>query len=74
MGRWGARIRDAVGSSGRVLTNLIGELELIIGEQPPLDDVPPTEAENRLRVAFLRFVLWNLRVTRDYRRRKQAER
>ena len=54
--RWGQRIGEAVGSSGRALTNLIGELELVIGPQPELSDVPPTEAENRLRVVFQRFV------------------
>jgi len=54
--RWAARIEAAAGVNGRALTDVIAELELLIGSQPPLDEVPPAEAENRFRRVFGRFL------------------
>jgi predicted ATPase/signal transduction histidine kinase len=54
--RWRERLLAAVGNGGRALTELLGELELVIGPQPPLDAVPPDEAKNRLELVFSRFV------------------
>lgn len=46
----------ALGSNGQVIINLIPNLELIIGQQPPVPELPPTEAKNRLMVTFEYFV------------------
>jgi predicted ATPase/signal transduction histidine kinase len=53
---WQHRIRTAVGSSGRVLTAMIPELERLIGEQPAVPELGPVETENRFRLVFQAFV------------------
>jgi diguanylate cyclase (GGDEF)-like protein len=44
---WSDRIRDAVGANGRLLTDLVPELGLLIGTQPDLPDLPPNDAQAR---------------------------
>lgn len=54
--RWRTRILGAVGSLGKVITEVIPSLELIIG---PQDDVPPLTGEmalNRLNYVFGNFL------------------
>ena len=53
---WRDAIRKAVGSNGQLIVNLIPEVELIIGQQPPVSDAPPQEARNRFQMALLRFL------------------
>ena len=53
---WKAKILEAVGTSGGLLVSMIPRLELIIGRQPPVPDLGPTEAQNRFRLVFLSFV------------------
>ena len=47
---------QALGSNGQLLVDLIPELELIIGEQPPVLELGPEEAQNRFQLVFLSFV------------------
>jgi predicted ATPase/class 3 adenylate cyclase len=54
--RWRARLVEAVGAQGRVLTDVVPELEHLIGPQPPVEALPPVEAENRFHFAFRAFV------------------
>ena len=56
LGEWRERIERALGASGRVLTDVIPEVELIIGPQPALPELAANEAENRFRHAFLAFI------------------
>ncbi|MCA9520655.1 MAG: AAA family ATPase, partial [Myxococcales bacterium] len=51
-----ARILEAVGANGRILTEVIPELAHIIGEQPELADVTPAEARNRFQLVIAEFV------------------
>ena len=53
---WKAKIVDTVGSSINVIIDVIPDLELIVGRQPPLDLLLPAEAQNRFKIAFRRFV------------------
>ena len=53
---WRETILDAVGLNGRVITEVIPELELIIGPQPPLSDLPPAESQNRFHIILKRFI------------------
>ncbi len=46
----------AVAPNGRLLIDLIPELEQIIGLQPPVSELPRTEAQNRFQIAFVNFV------------------
>lgn len=50
------QILEAVGASGRIITDLVSEFALIIGEQPPLGDLPPKEAKDRFHFIFSRFL------------------
>ncbi len=50
------RILKALGDVGRVLTEFIPNLELIIGPQPEVPTLGGAEARNRLRYALLEFV------------------
>jgi PAS domain S-box-containing protein len=54
--RWRSRLLEALGPNGRLMTNLIPELALIIGEQPPAPDLPPQDAQNRFHLVFQRFL------------------
>lgn len=54
--RWMSRIDQAVSPNGRLLTDLIPELELILGEQPPVPELPAIEAESRLHLTVRRFM------------------
>jgi predicted ATPase/signal transduction histidine kinase len=50
------RVRMAVAPNGRILTNALPDLQRLIGEQPPLPEVGPIEAENRFHLTFGKFV------------------
>lgn len=56
MNTWRRRILDAVGNNGRVLTDVIPELVLLIGEQPEVKPLPPVESRNRFLDVFDRFL------------------
>jgi len=53
---WRNALRDALGESGRLLTDVIPELGLIIGDQPSVAELPPQEAARRFQLVFRRFV------------------
>jgi predicted ATPase/class 3 adenylate cyclase len=46
----------AVAPNAQLLIDLVPELELIIGSQPPVPELPRTEAQNRFQIAFVNFV------------------
>lgn len=46
------RILEAIGENGQLLTTLIPQFALIIGEQAPVADLGPTESFNRLSTVF----------------------
>jgi histidine kinase len=45
-----------LGNNGAVITDVIKELELVIGEQPALPELGPSETQNRFFEAFQRFI------------------
>ena len=53
---WRNAILEAAGPSGQLMVNLIPELELVIGEQPPLPELPPQETQNRFEAVLLGFL------------------
>ena len=53
---WRRQLLDAVGMNGRVVIDLIPELELILGPQPPLAELDPQESQNRFNLVFGRFI------------------
>jgi predicted ATPase len=54
--RWRNAFREALGPNGQIIVNLIPELELVIGEQPPVSDLSPRDAQNRFQMVFRRFL------------------
>ena len=56
LGRWRDALTDALGSNGQLIVNLVPELELVIGKQPLIPDLPPQEARNRFQIVFRRFL------------------
>ncbi len=53
---WRAELVQALGSQGRLLTELLPELELIVGPQPPVASLPAAEAQPRFHAIFERFL------------------
>jgi predicted ATPase len=50
------RLSEALGPNGQLIVNLVPELELVIGKQPPVADLPPQDAQNRFQMVFRRFL------------------
>ncbi|MCF0052513.1 AAA family ATPase [Dyadobacter sp. LJ53] len=53
---WKTVILDAVGQFGRIIIDVIPELEKIIGVQPEVEALTPVEAQNRFVNVFTRFI------------------
>jgi predicted ATPase len=53
---WRAGIIEALGSNGQLMIDLIPELELVIGGQPAVPQVPPQEAQNRFEAVLRGFI------------------
>lgn len=53
---WKMKILDQVGQNGQILIDVIPELELIIGAQPPVPDMGATESRNRFGMVFQKFL------------------
>jgi PAS domain S-box-containing protein len=53
---WRDALRQALGPNGLLIEDLVPELKLIIGEQPPVPDLPPQDAQNRFQLVFRRFI------------------
>ena len=56
LGEWRDALREALGANGGLIVNLVPELELVIGKQPPVADLPPQDAKNRFQSVFRRFL------------------
>jgi PAS domain S-box-containing protein len=53
---WRDALREALGPNGRLMTDLVPELALIIGEQPPVPELATQEARGRFQLVFRRFI------------------
>jgi PAS domain S-box-containing protein len=56
LGRWRDFLSEALGPNGQLIVNLVPELELVIGKQPPVAELPPRDAQNRFQMVFRRFL------------------
>jgi PAS domain S-box-containing protein len=54
--RWRNSLSESLGPNGQLMVNLVPELELVIGKQPPVVDLPPQDAKNRFQMVFRRFL------------------
>jgi PAS domain S-box-containing protein len=53
---WRDAIREATEPNGQLIVNLIPELELVIGPQPPAPELPAQETRQRFQAVFGRFL------------------
>src|ERR1700727_884106 len=56
LGRWRDALREAWGQNGQLIVHLVPELELVIGKQPPVPELPPQDAKTRFQTVFRRFL------------------
>ncbi|WP_437567104.1 trifunctional serine/threonine-protein kinase/ATP-binding protein/sensor histidine kinase [Sorangium sp. So ce542] len=53
---WRSKIEAALGGNGQVLVDVIPEIELVVGEQPPVQALGPAESQNRFVRVLQNFV------------------
>ena len=49
---WSEQLQTAFGTNGQVIIDVIPEVERIVGNQPAVPDLSPTEAQNRFHLLF----------------------
>lgn len=54
--QWRDNLLAALGSNSRVITQVIPTLELLVGKQPDVPVLPPTESQNRFNQVFQNFI------------------
>ena len=56
LGKWRDALREALEPNGQLIVDLVPELKHVIGEQPPVPELPPQEAQRRFQLVFRRFI------------------
>lgn len=56
LAQWRAKLLAAVGSNGQVIIDVIPEVKLIIGKQPTVAELRPSESQNRFNFVFQKFI------------------
>jgi predicted ATPase len=56
LGRWRDMLREALEPNGLLMIDLVPELKHVIGDQPPVPELPPSEAQRRFHLVFRRFI------------------
>ena len=53
---WKSKLLKAIGDNGQILIEVLPELELLIGKQPPASELDSTAAQNQFNFLFKRFI------------------
>ncbi|AFY44037.1 ATP-binding sensor histidine kinase [Nostoc sp. PCC 7107] len=53
--QWKLKILEAIGENGQVIIDVIPEIEIIIGQQPPATELSGIAAQNRFNLLFQKF-------------------
>ncbi len=53
---WREALHEALDPNGLLMVELVPELKHIIGEQPPVPELPPQDAQGRFQLVFRRFI------------------
>ncbi|WP_437581669.1 sensor histidine kinase [Sorangium sp. So ce887] len=53
---WKQRLLGALGINGQLIVEVIPQVELVIGPQPPVPELPASEAQSRFRIVFRHFI------------------
>src|SRR5580704_5826072 len=56
LSKWRKALREAVYPNGQLIVDLVPELKVMIGEQPPVPEVSPQDAQCRFQLVFRRFL------------------
>jgi hypothetical protein len=56
LARWRDALREALDPNGQLIVDLVPNLALIIGEQPPALELSPQEEQGRFQLVFRRFI------------------
>ncbi|MEK7991922.1 MAG: ATP-binding sensor histidine kinase [Thiotrichaceae bacterium] len=56
LSKWREYISEALGKNAQLITDVIPDVELIIGIPKPVIELPPTEAQNRFHITFENFI------------------
>ncbi|MBD1924655.1 AAA family ATPase [Microcoleus sp. FACHB-831] len=61
---WKTKILESLSPNCQVIIDVIPEIELIVGKQPPVPKLEPTESQNRFNLVFQEFI--NIFTTREH--------
>ena len=53
---WRQALREALDPNGQLIVDLVPDLKLIVGEQPPVPELEPQQAKARFQLVFRRFI------------------
>src|SRR5712664_3607211 len=56
LSKWRDALHEALDPNGLLIVDLVPELKLITGEQPPVPELPPQDAQGRFQLVFRRFI------------------
>ncbi|HWX17497.1 MAG TPA: AAA family ATPase [Chthoniobacterales bacterium] len=56
LAKWRDALREGLGPNGQLIVDLVPELKLILGEQPPVPELPIQDAQRRFQLVFRRFI------------------
>jgi predicted ATPase/serine phosphatase RsbU (regulator of sigma subunit)/tRNA A-37 threonylcarbamoyl transferase component Bud32 len=54
--QWRQKLRGAFGVNGQVIIDVIPEVELIVGAQPPVPELGASDSQNRFNIVFSNFI------------------
>jgi PAS domain S-box-containing protein len=54
--KWRDALREALEPNGLLIVDLVPELKHVLGEQPPVPELPPQDAQRRFQLVFRRFI------------------
>ncbi|MCB1178784.1 MAG: AAA family ATPase, partial [Leptospiraceae bacterium] len=53
---WKIKILESIQNNGKILTDVIPDLELLIGKQPEVSELDPVQSQNRFNLVFENFI------------------
>jgi len=56
LSKWRDALHEALDPNGQLMVDLVPELKFIIGEQPPVPELPPQNAQGRFHLVFRRLI------------------
>ncbi len=56
LGRWRDALHEALDPNAQLMVDLVPELRAVIGEQPPVPELPQEDARRRFHLVFRRFI------------------